>query len=353
VWHLWTDHWRPWEGAETPERLGYVDWHQSVIGTATPSGVALWNDSFDLLPWRLEGGPTTAIRHAVFHPDGRHLLTGDADGEVAVWEVGSWRELRRWQAHGRPIRSLVIAANGTRMLTAAADEVAVVWNPLTGEEISSIRGMQARGQIGLSPDGQAVIATPRNKLFADEIEVSDAGTGDSLQIVKPVQFGIQTPPAWTRDGSRVGFIDQSGALTIFDTKTWKRIAALGKTKYAQPDVTAAWFSDNRRLITAGWGKDEIHLLEVASAAPVLTLNAGGGRTKCVALHPGEEWFAVCGDSMPVQLWHLPTSRLVKSWQLGPPEGQVSQVAFSPDGHYLATVNGNGTVYVLSLDGIVE
>lgn len=301
VWHQWSDDWRPWEGAETPEGLRYVDWRQSVIAAGTPRGVALWNDSFNLLPWRLEGGPTMAIRRLAFHPDGRHLVTGDADGEVAVWEVGSWKMLQRWQAHGRPIKSLVIAASGTRMLTAAADEVAVVWNPLTGQEICSIRGMQARGFVGLSPDGQAVISTPRNKLFADEIEVSDAGTGESLQMVKPVQFGIQTPPAWTADGSRVAFIDQTGSLNIFDTKTWQRIAALGKTKYAQPDVTAAWFADNRRLITTGWGMAEIHLLDIASAAPVLTLSTGGGRAKFVALHPSEEWFAVCGESMPVQL----------------------------------------------------
>jgi WD40 repeat protein len=57
--------------------------------------------------------------------------------------------------------------------------------------------------------------------------------------------------------------------------------------------------------------------------------------------------------MPVQIWHLPTSKLVKTWQIGPPAGEVVQVAFSPDGHYLATVNGNGTVYVLSLDGVLK
>jgi WD40 repeat protein len=63
--------------------------------------------------------------------------------------------------------------------------------------------------------------------------------------------------------------------------------------------------------------------------------------------------AVCGEKMPVQIWNLATSKLVKSWQIGPPAGLVSQVAFSPDGHYLATVNGNGTVYVLSTDGVLD
>ena len=140
---------------------------------------------------------------------------------------------------------------------------------------------------------------------------------------------------------------------MLDAKDWKHVAAIGKTSYSDQQVSSAWFADNRRLISTNWAKDEIHLLEVGKATPVATLNAGGGRPRCVALHPSEEWFAVCGEAMPVQIWHLPTSRIIKSWQLGPPEGLVSQVAFSPGGHYLATLNGNGTVYILSLDGVIE
>jgi WD40 repeat protein len=68
--------------------------------------------------------------------------------------------------------------------------------------------------------------------------------------------------------------------------------------------------------------------------------------------PSEKWIATCGENTPVQIWHLPTTRLIKSWQIGPVKGTVNQVEFSPDGNYLATVNGNGTAYILSLDGIL-
>ena len=87
-------------------------------------------------------------------------------------------------------------------------------------------------------------------------------------------------------------------------------------------------------------------------SPVSTLNTVGGRLTWVALHPSEKWIATCGENTPVEIWHLPTSKLIKSWQLGPPKGVVHQVEFSPDGNYLATVNGNGTAYVLSLDGVL-
>jgi WD40 repeat protein len=143
------------------------------------------------------------------------------------------------------------------------------------------------------------------------------------------------------------------SLQIFDAGSWKLLSTLGKARYAQQEVVAVWLSDNRRLVTTNWGRDEVHVVEVGKPTPVLTISVGTGRALWVAVHPTEEWIAVCGSEMPVQIWHLPTSKLVKSWQIGPPAGEVRQVAFSPDGHYLVTVNGNGTVYVLSLDGVLK
>ena len=91
---------------------------------------------------------------------------------------------------------------------------------------------------------------------------------------------------------------------------------------------------------------------LAKTKPLMTLNAGSGQVKWVALHPSEKWIATCGEKTPVQIWHLPTAKVVKSWQIGPIKGVVNQVEFSPNGNYLATVNGNGTAFVLNLDGVL-
>jgi WD40 repeat protein len=215
-----------------------------------------------------------------------------------------------------------------------------------------IRGILAPRGVGISPDGAHVVAGVQGRLFGDEFAIYDTTTGEMRRKVGPIQHGILSAPSWSNDGRRLAFMDQTNSLQVFDTVAWKPLGALGKTRFSGQEVVAIWLSDNRRLITTHWGRDVVHLLEVGKPLPVLTINAGGGQAKCVAVHPSEEWIAVCGYKMPVQIWHLPTSKLVKHWQIGPPAGEVTQVAFSPDGHYLATVNGNGTVYVLSLDGVI-
>jgi WD40 repeat protein len=346
--------WILWEVDRTPSRgLGVVDLLGTTIAASTRDGVLLWNQAHDLDEWRLEGGSAAGICHLAFHPDGKHVLTGDSEGMVAAWEVGTWRLVRKWRAQLRAIKTLAIAGHGSRLVTAADDDTAAVWNPLTGDEICVLRGIRRPDGVGISPDGTQIVAGLQNRLFGDEFEIYDAATAASLRTVGPIMFGIESAPAWSADGSRVAFLDMTSSLQVFDTATWTRLAQIGKTHYGGQRVVSFWLSDNRRLVSTNWGKDEIHLLEIGQPNPVLTLNGGSGQADYVAVHPSEEWIAVCGQRMPVQIWHLPTAKLVKAWQLGPPGGVVSQVVFSPDGHYLATVNGNGTAYVLNLDGVLK
>ena len=50
----------------------------------------------------------------------------------------------------------------------------------------------------------------------------------------------------------------------------------------------------------------------------------------------------------VRRWDAESGALIETIKCGPPQGDIGQVAFTPDGRHLLTANGNGTVYVLRL-----
>lgn len=142
-------------------------------------------------------------------------------------------------------------------------------------------------------------------------------------------------------------------MKVFSAPDWKFQISIGRITRNVEALSIDWFSDSQRLLTAGWGGDEVQVLDAGQTTPLVTIHAGTGFVRSAALHPTEQWMALGGEKVPVQLWHVPTSRMTKSWQIGPPDGVVSLVAFCPEGHYLATLNGNGTVYLLSLDGLLK
>ncbi len=67
----------------------------------------------------------------------------------------------------------------------------------------------------------------------------------------------------------------------------------------------------------------------------------------LAFSPTEPLLATCAEDGTVRLWDRtgsdPRARVI---DLGAPPSGVRAVAFTPDGRYLVTANGNGTLYVL-------
>jgi WD40 repeat protein len=326
-----------------------LDWFDEEFSVAGQDHMRLWSGSIGgIRPRRLRGGPIRKATHLAFHPDGNRLFVADTLGQITGYQVGTWESLHAWQAHEGAIIGLSLAGDGSRLATSSLDGISV-WETNSSAEVCTVRDIRHSEYVGVSPDGSH-LATPIKQGLGQGIEIWEIATGKSVSTIS-VNGRIWSSPVWNSDGTHLVCSDLGSTLHLFDVKS-KTTATLSGSRFSQLHLQAAWFNDNKRLVTVGWGRDEIHFLEIGKTKPIKTIHAGAGSLKCLALDRKNECLAVAGYKSPVQLWHLPTGTLLKSWQIGPTQGLVSQVAFSPDGHYLATVNGNGTAYILNLDGML-
>jgi WD40 repeat protein len=71
------------------------------------------------------------ITCVAFTVDGRMLLTGQADGVIAAYEVASGQLRRKVRAHHAAVTALSLSADGRLLATASRDHTALVWD-LTG-----------------------------------------------------------------------------------------------------------------------------------------------------------------------------------------------------------------------------
>src|SRR6185503_14270008 len=120
---------------ETPAMVASVDWVGAQIATAGADGVIrLW-----AAPEAEAKPPVKEIKAAAVEiraiPAG--LLAATADGKVSLWSFETGKSLRDL-AHGAPVTSIVVSADGKRILTIGGT-TASVWSAEDGKKVADLR----------------------------------------------------------------------------------------------------------------------------------------------------------------------------------------------------------------------
>jgi tRNA A-37 threonylcarbamoyl transferase component Bud32 len=311
-------------------------------------------------------------------PDGERL-PGQPKELVAV--LGENRG-RQWvapdESQGRDsgIDSLALAPDGT-VIQACKDGTLRRWDPATGKERILQRESSISG-VALSHDGRSVAYCG-----SDTVRLVDVATGNVWATLNVPHRHVQV--AYSPDGktvaSRAG-IDISPIL--WDVATRKPRATLDKH---QGFVHCMAYSPNGKILACTGGVDvrlwntatgtELGILKGQTAEnfyPVAfspdntllaaasnygtvtlwdwadkkerpTLKGHDSTVFSVAFAPDGQTIASAGKDGRVILWDVASGN--KRQELSLP-GSVWQVAYFADSRHLATVNGNGTAYILRL-----
>ncbi len=157
-----------------------------LVSQGTDASVALWNVSSD-------GEPRRFLRsfRPRFSPDGSLLATGSGDGDLRLWETADGKLQRTLRRGGDP---LGFAPDG-RSLVSYRGGRAIVWNPATGDERRVLTGVPALA--ALSPDGTTLAAANPN---AQDMRFWNLQTGASISVAS--HQGPIASLAFTPDSSR-------------------------------------------------------------------------------------------------------------------------------------------------------
>ncbi|HTU21449.1 MAG TPA: c-type cytochrome domain-containing protein [Gemmataceae bacterium] len=84
-------------------------------------------------------GHTQAVVHAVFSPDGRHILSAGDDGTMRLWEVSTGKLVRVFRGHDSGVKSVVLSSDGRYALSGGSDATLRLWDAAEGKEIKTFR----------------------------------------------------------------------------------------------------------------------------------------------------------------------------------------------------------------------
>jgi WD40 repeat protein len=264
--------------------------------------------------------PNPRSRGVSWSPDGR-LVAASSEGMAGIWDAETGTLRHTLFGHSGLVLSVAFSPiNPSRLVTGSSDGTAKVWaiGPDSVQELWSLSAQETRsGVVGVafSPDGTRVMAGDAG---ITAVKVWDLGpTGDAEWANLPA---AGRPAAeFMPDGRRVVTTSSRGAdfergraLTIWDLQT-KR--------------------DQR---TIGPATDFFRFL-------AFDVRPDGGS---IALG-GTSMASFFGGESAVRAWDTTTGK--ELFRIGH-DLDVNEVAFSPDGEYLATASYDGTAKIIDRSG---
>jgi WD40 repeat protein len=136
---------------ETPAAVAVVEWlaeDKQVAGAGADGMIRLWTtpDAATLAEGAAKPAPLKEIKAAAVELRAATggLLAAAADGKISLWSFETGKSLRDI-AHGAPVTSIAVSADGKRWLTVGGP-AASIWNAEDGKKIADLRtdGTSAR-----------------------------------------------------------------------------------------------------------------------------------------------------------------------------------------------------------------
>lgn len=331
-------------------------------------------------------GHALKIHALAFAPDGKTLASGGADGVIRVWNVADG-SLLRWlvfdpRARKSPpvppeppdrnpwlqVHWLGFGFDGERLIALGSNGSVGVWSSTDGVPLRIVDPREDPiKQVALGSNGRFLWGYGLN----GELAQLDLGSGDWRAIhaaEREERRGNWTDLAVARDGSKLVLGGRDREVHSLDTKDGRSNGRLLGHHEAIGALALAPVGDQ---VVSGDGRGMIKFWSGLTPLVPRVLKDHVVSVRAVAVSPDGSRLASGGDDLAVKVWNLSTGELEKTLgkhvynrrQNGTLEsidtysghgGQITGLAFHPDGRTLASASIDHTVRFWSLaDGAEE
>ncbi len=295
-----------------------------------------------------------AIVRIEWNPDGRELATVAYDDALRIFRAEDGALLRTCRGSARQIMGLAWSPDGSFLATWHRQSTASVWYGAERPFLPVLRGHLGPVRTAhFSPDGRHALTS------------SDDGTARSWTVPSgapeavfdPLSAGLSRSPlvgaAFDPTAERVATTDAQGRVLLWNAhemRLERRFDARGA-----PGIAAAFSPDGARLAFAD-GPGAVRVFELASGAE-RSIAAHEGVLTALRFSPDGRRLATGGSDRRVCAWDVTSeSGRELAWRTAPFESelraltQVFDVAFSPDGRWIAAAQQNTRIEVFDVDG---
>jgi len=320
----------------------------------------------------MSDGHTAAVRQAVFSPDGRLLVSCSEDSKVIVWDFARRERLATFTDHTGWVNAVAFSPDGKWFASASTDQTVIIWDavrlqkvitltehhgPVNGVVFSPDSRLLASGSDASDPrtilwiagswekfrelpliiDSSDLIFSKDGRSVGSAGAFWDVSSGEKLTDTMMPGLWIARWSALSPDGKCMANIDGSGIVYFWDLAHRKLI---GSYRVHRDHGRAIAFSPDGRL--AASGAEDIILWDVSKQTRLVRLEHSSIVWR-LAFSPDGKWLVSTHGDGSILLWDVAERERVADFNEH--SGAVRAVAFSPDGRRIASAGDDRTVIV--------
>jgi WD40 repeat protein len=286
---------------------------------------------------------------AICHPAGELVATGDANGEVSLWQIADGQRIAIYQGHTNWIRALAFSADGSIVASSSEDYTLRFWDIQTGRQLAMLgphthtfRGIQ------FSQDGQTVaIASDDGRvrlynfpqLLADPSTLTvESHCDQSLLGHTNWVFSVEYSP----DERRLATTSADGTVRIWDLATGACLQILAHEHWV---IRTLFTPDGRHIVVSGMSAN-IYVWDTSSGQLIQTLTGHQDWVWSIEMSADGKTLFSTGEDRTIRTWEL--SRGICNRVFRAHKQRIWTISLTPDGRHLISGSEDRTIKIWDL-----
>jgi len=292
-----------------------------------------------LLSRRFAGQAGIVIQAAV-SPDGRKVISADADGTARVWDIRDGQTRLTLKGHDDWVMSAQFSPRGDQIMTASQDNTVRFWDARTGREVARLPTvLRALRGAAYSSDGNLIVTASG--------EVATIWNVHTLSQAHEFsnQHAAVLDAAFSRDGFQITTGSDDGIARVWDARSGNLIAkAVGHIGVID---SVAFDKSGARIVTGGMDSTA-RVWNAKSGDLLLTLRGHDAAVSAVRFSDDGLRIATSSDDGTARIWDALSGRELVRYVIA--ATPVNSVAFSRDGRFIVTGDNDRQVKLWRLPG---